>query len=194
MGIKQTKPTYRKCKVCLSKFKIDPFKPFLPGCSYDCNVAYSKILLANKKAKEERDFTKQCRKDKKAFYDNNKTHSDYLADLQDVFNAFIRQRDKLLPCISCGTMNNVKYDAGHFYSRKGYSGIRFDEDNVHKQCSNNCNVHLSGNFAEYSIQLPKRIGQERFNALVERRHKELRLSIPEIKELIIEYKHKLKQL
>ncbi len=91
-------------------------------------------------------------------------------------------------------MNNIKYDAGHYFSRKGYSGVRFDEDNIHKQCSNYCNNNLSGNFSEYTVQLPKRIGEERFKALVDRRHIELKLTIPELKEKIIYYKSKVLEL
>jgi len=155
----------------------------------ECVKAFTEFAKEKRKKKEKKIWNEQ----KKELKQSLKSHSDYLNDLQDLVNEFVRLRDKDLPCISCGTMNNVKYDAGHFYSRKGYSGIRFDEDNIHKQCSNNCNIHLSGNFAEYSIQLPKRIGQERFNALVERRHVELKLTIPEIKEKIEYYKNKISE-
>jgi len=165
---------------------------------YECIAAFmvtvrKKMALDNKaKLKAEK---LKWNKEKEVIKDRIKSHSELLNDLQDVFNHFIRLRDKDLPCISCGTMNqDIKYDAGHYYSRKGYSGIRFDEDNVHKQCSNRCNLHMSGNFAEYSIQLPRRIGEERFLALKVRRHIELKLSIPEIREKIAYYKLKVKEL
>ena len=90
-------------------------------------------------------------------------------------------------------MANVKYDAGHFYPTT-YQYLRFNEDNVHKQCSNNCNLHKSGNFQEYSPRLEARIGMERVQKLHHDRHKRLELSIPELKELIKEYKLKIKQL
>lgn len=183
-GQKVDKIKLSKCKICGTKFQL--FNSLRPYCSFECGAKYAMRLQTNK---EKKDW-----KVKRAeIIERLLTHSDYLNMLQVVFNTFIRLRDANRPCISCGTINNVKYDAGHFYSRKGYSGVRFDEDNVHKQCSNNCNMHLSGNFAEYSIQLPLRIGQERYDALVQRRHQELRLSIPDIKEMIIKYKAKIKQ-
>jgi hypothetical protein len=37
------------------------------------------------------------------------------------------------------------------------SALRFNEINCHKQCSA-CNDHLSGNIAEYRIELIRRIG------------------------------------
>ena len=123
-----------------------------------------------------------------------KTKGEHLKELQTIFNKFIRLRDKELPCISCGTTRPVKYDAGHFYSVGAYPNLRFNEDNVHKQCSNNCNVNLSGNFAEYSINLPERIGYERYKHLLDNRHKPLKISIFEIEELKVIYKGKIKEL
>ena len=102
-------------------------------------------------------------------------------------------RDKDLPCISCGTESNVKYDAGHYFPTT-YGFLRFNEDNVHKQCSNNCNLHKSGNFHEYTPRLIERIGKERVDRLHADRHKSLKISVPEIKEKIKEYRAKIKAL
>lgn len=179
----------RKCLACPTRFK--PLGNNHVVCSTKCATVKGNEAIEKKKAQlKKTEWTKE----KAEIKESLKTHGDYLGILQAVFNTYIRLRDKDQPCISCGCTGNVKYDAGHLYSRKGYSGVRFDEDNVHKQCSNNCNMHLSGNFAEYSIKLPERIGLERFTALVERRHKKLELSIPEIKELIKHYKTKIKEI
>jgi hypothetical protein len=43
-------------------------------------------------------------------------------------------------------------------SRGARPDLRFDLDNIHKQCAP-CNEHLSGNIANYRIELVKRIGQ-----------------------------------
>lgn len=193
--IARFKPGKRKCVICGTQFEKDINKVFKNWCSDECAIEVYK----KKKPSIEKKILKQEKQKEKAetqkIKEGLKTHPELLSDLQDIFNTFIRLRDKDQPCISCGTMStSIKYDAGHYYSRKGYSGIRFDEDNVHKQCSNNCNNHLSGNFPEYTIQLPKRIGQERFDALVQRRHVELKLSIPEIKEKIDHYKQKIAEL
>jgi hypothetical protein len=47
---------------------------------------------------------------------------------------------------------------------------------------------------EYAIRLPKRIGQERFEALLEAKKIPLKLSIEEIKDKIKEYKNKINEL
>ena len=58
------------------------------------------------------------------------------ADLQKVFNQFIRLRDQDKPCISCGQVKLLQ--AGHYYPVQGYEGLRFDEFNVHGECAG-CN-------------------------------------------------------
>lgn len=121
------------------------------------------------------------------------TKGDYLKLLQIAFNAYIRERDKDLPCISCGTKANVKYDAGHFYPTT-YSFLRFNEDNVHKQCSKSCNMEKHGNIVEYRPRLIERIGLARVTWLDNNRHRRLDLSIPELKELIKIYRLKIKEL
>ena len=46
--------------------------------------------------------------------------------LQQVFNKFIRLRDYGKPCISCGRKRLLQ--AGHFYSVKGYDGLRYESN------------------------------------------------------------------
>jgi len=57
------------------------------------------------------------------------------------FAAFIRERDKNKPCITCGG-GGVK-DAGHFMSRR-FESTRYDEKNVYGQCVQ-CNRFQYGN-------------------------------------------------
>ena len=92
-----------------------------------------------------------------------------------------------LGCISCGAEFKSKFDAGHYFSVGAYPNLRFNPDNVHGQCVA-CNQHRHGNINEYSIKLPQRIGEERFFRLLKLRHKETKLSIPEIEVLKIKYK------
>jgi len=122
------------------------------------------------------------------------TKSDYLKEVQEVFNKFIRLRDKGRGCISCGTIKNVKYDAGHFYSVGAYPNLRFNEDNCHKQCSNNCNVKLSANIHEYRPRLIAKIGQQRFDELERQKGIKKHYSIPELIELKEHYKQKIKSI
>lgn len=121
-----------------------------------------------------------------------KTHSDYIQVLQGIFNTYIRLRDKGGVCISCQEPLKEGYHAGHFFpTTKQY--LRFNEDNVHGQCIR-CNMHLHGNATKYAYYLPKKIGWERFEDLHATANIEMKLSIPEIKELIIKYKEKTKLL
>ena len=48
-----------------------------------------------------------------------KSRSDWLKDLQRVFNEFIRLRDADLPCISCGRYHQGQWHAGHYRSVGG---------------------------------------------------------------------------
>lgn len=150
-------------------------------------------IKATKVVKKETD--RKSRKETRAMREGLLTHNDYVQLLQKVFNTYIRLRDKGDPCISCDTPaeSNIKWDAGHFYPTT-YGYLRFNEDNVNKQCSNNCNLHKSGNFQEYAPRLEEKIGVDRMQKLHNDRHKTIKRSIPEIKDKIKEYKAKIKQL
>lgn len=122
------------------------------------------------------------------------TTSDWLQLLQTVFNEWVRFRDAGLECVSCGCdMRNRKGNASHYFSVGSYPNLRIDEDNVHNGCVP-CNQHKGGNLIEYGLRLPLRIGQERFEALKERRQQELKLTLPEIKELILDYRNRIREL
>jgi hypothetical protein len=86
--------------------------------------------------------------------------------LQKIFNAYIRERDKDKPCISCGKFKPI-IQAGHYWTVRMYDALRFDEDNCHGECPG-CNgfdpCHLIG----YTENLKDRIGIERYNSLKSR--------------------------
>jgi len=81
---------------------------------------------------------------------------------QTVFNAWIRERDKRLHCISCGSWNQLQ--AGHFYSAGNHNNLRFNEHNVNIQCKK-CNYFLSGNLLKYRENLIVKIGIENVEQL-----------------------------
>jgi len=175
------------CKICRSKF-IARFSSFQKTCENpSCIIEWSKLTREKEAKKEHREW-KSSTKEKLM------TLSDYIQICQKVFNTYIRMRDKDLPCISCGTMANVQYAAGHFYHAHGYPNLRFHEDNVMKQCNKKCNGELSGNLLLYREGLIKRIGIERFEALEKLKHVPRHYTIPEVKELIQNYRNKIKQL
>jgi hypothetical protein len=84
------------------------------------------------------------------------------AKCQLVCNEYIRLRDKDQPCISCGLPKNLQ--AGHYYPTQGYDGLRFDEFNIHGECSG-CNCFDSGHLIGYGDNLLNRIGTVNFGIL-----------------------------
>lgn len=74
---------------------------------------------------------------------------------QEVFNAWIRKRDKDRGCISCGAPIT---EAGHYFSAGHHTALRFNEMNVNGQCTR-CNCFLSGNLINYRKGLVKKYGE-----------------------------------
>lgn len=135
---------------------------------------------------------KQALAEKRAQREKLKTRSDWIKEAQIAFNAYIRERDRDLPCISCGRYHTGAYDAGHYRSVGAAPQLRFDERNVHKQCVP-CNQHKSGNAIEYRIGLRKRIGDSSVE-LLEANNAIKRWTIEDAKEIKATYKAKLKEL
>ena len=175
----------KKCKICKETFYY--YNSTQVVCGFKCSIEYANIIT-KKRAKEK---AKQDKKKLSEAYNNLMSLQDWIKKLQTKFNTYIRLRDKDRGCISCGrTLIARKYDAGHFYPVT-YSGLRFNEDNVHAQCVP-CNRYKTGNLHEYRKRITNRITPEELKWLDENRHKELGLSIPEVKELIEIYTKKIK--
>lgn len=85
------------------------------------------------------------------------------ADLQKVFNEYIRLRDKGKPCISCGQPKEY-LQAGHFYSVRMFDGLRFNENNCHGECAG-CNAFDDMHLLYYAANITDRIGENRFDQL-----------------------------
>lgn len=172
-----------KCRSCKTHF--EPI--------YRNGIIVSRLCLSCLSAKAKKKVNSDKAKEKKQAKDKLKTKSEWLLDLQKIFNEFIRLRDRGKTCISCENILSGKYDSGHYFTVGAYPNLRVNEDNAHGQCVW-CNQHKHGNISEYSLNLPKRIGKERFESLLSIRNEPLNLSIPEIKSLIVEYKQKVKSL
>ena len=185
-----TKPITRTCrnKYCKKKFKQK--RDFQAVCTFDCGIAYTKQL----REKKEKNEGVILRRKNKLLEEKIRSHSGWLQILQKLFNKWVVLRDKMLPCISCGTTKDVMYSCGHFYTVGSYPNLRFDVDNGHKQCLNFCNKNQHGNLAEYRPNLIRKIGQKKFDELEGKRHTILKLSIPEIQEQIEHYKRLIKHL
>lgn len=106
---------------------------------------------------------------------------------QDIFNAWIRNRDKELGCISC---NNKIDHAGHYFSSGHYSALTFDEMNVNGQCLR-CNNFMHGNLINYRIGLIERYGEDKVNELEGSRMNAVKKwSRDELKQIALKYKIK----
>jgi hypothetical protein len=174
-----------KCKICKEPFvKIRPIQPTCKN--YDCMVAFAKNVA-------EKAITKKKNAQTKVLKEKIKTLSDYLKELQVVFNKYICLRDKGNPCISCNA-TNYTVSCGHYFPSGKYKSVTFDEDNCHSQCWYNCNSKLSGNLIEYRVGLIKKIGLERLQLLEKRARQHKQWTKHEIQELIIIYKQKIKEL
>ena len=171
---KEQKP--KICAICESEFY--PRNSLQKVCKWECSTKYAKI--------------KQAQKEKKVGLDQMKTLSDYLKTAQQIFNTFIRLRDANDPCISCGTEKSNLYDSGHYRSVGSNPQLRFNEHNVNKQCRK-CNGYWGGNPIEYRKGLIKKYGIEIVEQL-ESDNEPKKYNIESIKELIKEYRGKIKLL
>jgi len=174
-----------KCKTCKDKFEP---KVFLQKNCLKKDECIKAELELKKKA-----YKKSWNKEKKQRKEALKTNSDYVRELQKIFNTYIRERDKNKPCISCNKPLNSKFDAGHYYSTGSYPELRFHEDNVHGQCVH-CNQHKRGNLIEYGLNLPKRIGLDNVLELRKLANVPRKYTIEELKGLKVFYKLKIKNL
>jgi hypothetical protein len=92
-------------------------------CSTPCAIAYAKHKAYVRELK-------RARRERKEWYENNATIQDLIKRVQKAFNAYIRERDRGKPCISCSGKLGAKYDAGHYYNANNHWSVRFDERNV----------------------------------------------------------------
>lgn len=156
----EPKRTPRKCRSCGERYT--PSSTTQRACSPRCALA----LVAQDKAKRERDQQRQQRAETRVAKERLKTRSDHMREAQAAFNAMIRERDHGKPCISCGStpsnaglITGSRWDAGHYRSVGACPELRFEPLNCHAQCVK-CNRDLSGNTVEYRIRLLGRIGRE----------------------------------
>ena len=184
--LKAKPPRPKKCKHCKTQFQ--PARNFVSWCSVECAVEIAKAKQAKQKAQEATKERVQHAKAKEAV----KPKGQHAKEAQESFNAFIRERDKDLPCISCGRHHQGQYHAGHYRSVGSSPELRFEPLNVHKQCAP-CNNHKSGNVVEYRISLVKRIGSDKVEWL-EGLHEPKRYSIEDLKAIKAHYRARLRDL
>lgn len=82
-----------------------------------------------------------------------------------IVHAYVRERDKGKPCISCGNDWKPNFQAGHGYAAGSFETLKYNLHNINGQCEQ-CNLRKEGDFFNYSLNLPDRIGIENYNELV----------------------------
>lgn len=189
-GIPKRKPAKAKTcanTACAAKF-VPTFSTTQVVCSYQCGLA---IAPANQE-KVRKALAQIERKEIKIRKEKLKSRADHLKDCQTAFNAWVRERDALLPCVSCGRHHDGQYHAGHYRTVSANPEIRFEPLNVWKQCAP-CNNHLSGNLINYRITLLQRIGEERM-AWLEGPHEPKKYTIDDLKALTALYRAKTREM
>lgn len=186
----------KRCKVCRGEYV--PRTPLQAVCGITC----AKVAGQRKTAKQKEDAAKAERKADRAKREALKRKGEHLNEAQAAFNAFIRYRDRDLPCICCGSFDasgagglGGGWDAGHWLSRGHAPHLRFHEQNVHKQ-RKGCNRPGGTTRAKYRLGLVARIGELAVSELeaLEYAPTEKRWSIEELKEIKVKYREKLRQL
>ena len=188
MSIERKQPRPKKCRVPACRASFVPARIGQAVCSPACA-----ILDAPKNQEKARKSLAQVeRREIKVRKERLKSRAEHLKDTQQAFNAWVRERDAELPCISCGRHHQGKYDAGHYRTVGSNPALRFEPLNCHRQCSP-CNTQLSGNIVNYRIELVKRIGAEAVEWL-EGPHEAKKYTVEELKAMTAEYRAKTREL
>ena len=151
------------------------------------------LKLARKKREAgERQAAKVARKATREAKEKLKTRADWMREAQAAVNAYVRERDKDLPCISCGRFHEGQWHAGHYLSRGAHPELALDPRNIYRQCAP-CNTHLSGNQVKFRLGLIARVGTELVEWL-EGPHEAKRYAVEEIKAIRDKYRAELRAL
>jgi len=176
-------PKLKKCKSCGTMFP--PWSSLTRVCGMACALDHAGKEQQTKKQKK-------LSERKREFLKNDLRHQKKRA--QTNFNAYIRERDARLGCVSCdkGSDWQGQFHAGHYKTTGSRPDLRFNENNCQKQCSI-CNHHLSGNVGPYRVELIRRIGLEAVEAL-ETEGEPPRYRAEDYRRIADEYRDKLKAL
>lgn len=116
-------------------------------------------------------------------------HSDYENILQQLINKIVRLIDQGNPCISHNGMGK-KINAGHYHSVGSNNSLRFNLFNIFSQCEG-CNNFKGSNRTGYDEGLKKLFGFDEWlyiNEGILLKYREVKLSVPELKEAITKCK------
>ncbi|MEX0445237.1 recombination protein NinG [Xenorhabdus sp. SGI246] len=187
----------RKCKICQTWFHPQYDNIWWCSPEHGAELAIRKRnrdreQAEQKRQRERRRKEAEARDKLKSRKLAVKPRSYWIQQAQQAVNAYIRERDRDLPCVSCGTFVSSQWDAGHYRTTSSAPQLRFDERNIHRQCVV-CNQHKSGNIVPYRVELISRIGLAEVES-VESNHDRHRWTIEECKAIKAEFQERLKIL
>jgi glutaredoxin-related protein len=191
MSLAAKQPRAKKCRVAECKASFVPQRLGQAVCSPTCAIADAATNQANQE-KARKSLAQVERREIKVRKENIKSRAQHLKDAQTAFNAWIRERDVGLPCVSCGRHHNGQWHAGHYRTVGGNPELRFEPLNVWRQCAP-CNNHKSGDIVNYRIELVKRIGAEAVEWL-EGPHEAKKYTVEQLKAMTAEYRAKTREL
>ena len=156
----------KKCQQCQKPFT--PARPMQVVCSPVCGL---RKVRQDREAKQKAE-REQTKKRKEAL----KTIGELEEECRRIVQAIARIRDRDDGCISCHMPADYGgvWHGSHFRSHGGCSSLQFHLWNIHKACAQ-CNLHKSGNIAEYRPRLVEKIGADRVEWL-ESQPKSMRFS------------------
>lgn len=188
MSLASKQPRPKKCKNPSCGISFPPQRLGQAVCSPKCGLAIKDV----NQEKARKAIADIGRKEIRAAKERIKPKGQYMKEAQTAFNAWVRERDAALPCISCNRHHQGKYDAGHYRTVGSNPALRFEPLNCHRQCSP-CNTHKSGDIVNYRIELVKRIGADKVDWL-EGPHDPKRYTIEDLKTIKADYLAKTKEL
>ncbi|WP_106804554.1 recombination protein NinG [Pseudomonas sp. S5D5] len=183
---KPAKP--KKCRVAACGASFVPSRMGQAVCSPACAM----IDAPRHEPKARKALAEIGRKELRAAKVKIKTRAQHMKEAQAAFNAWIRERDIGLPCVSCGRHHNGQWHAGHYRTVGGNPELRFEPLNVWRQCAP-CNNHKSGDIVNYRLELVRRIGADKVDWL-EGPHEAKRHTIEQLQAIKAKYRAMIREL
>ena len=180
----------RRCKNCKAKnekFIVIGINAFCDN-DFKCASEFGK----NKGAKDKAKAVKQKNAKQKREFKQSDIKTRKPAAVK-ACHAYIRARDKHLPCICCGKPLGDDYHAGHWLNSGNNPLTRFDEDNIHGQRLD-CNFFKGGDSGDYEKNLRLKIGDERVDLLLSKKGCTEKRTGQDYLKIEKYYKTKLKEL
>lgn len=188
MSLPTKTPRPKTCRNPACAAKFTPQRLGQAVCSPKCGLAIKDV----NKDKARKAIDQVERKQIRAAKERIKSRGEYLREAQAAFNAWVRERDAALPCISCNRHHQGKYDAGHYRTVGSNPALRFNPFNCHKQCVP-CNQHKSGDIVNYRINLVAKIGADKV-AWLEGFHEPMRYTIEDLQGIKAHYRALVRQM